>query len=319
MLRILFERARAVFRSRELFQNWLSASIRYVIINPRVLYRRLPNLMGALGKDCINVNCKSGGKVCIDPALYGLIIRHYDQGFIHDIRCDETHNALIINGLMIKLKYNGDYFDLGSAKFKRMYSTIIQVFIEQDYSFVNVSGRVVVDVGAFIGDSAIYFVLRGARRVFAVEPHPGAYAEMLENIKLNNMEDRIIPINAALGSNPGKTRISRSIDTSNTEGVYYGLGINGDIEVPMITLSQLIRDYDIKPDVLKMDCEGCEFDIILNDYEHVRLFKELIFEYHEGNDRRLTDLLNKLSNDYRCDYKYNEGPVGIVHCVKLNL
>jgi len=31
--------------------------------------------------------------------------------------------------------------------------------------------------------------------VYAIEPHPEAYNEMIENIKLNNMEDRIIPIN----------------------------------------------------------------------------------------------------------------------------
>jgi tRNA G37 N-methylase Trm5 len=31
--------------------------------------------------------------------------------------------------------------------------------------------------------------------VYAIESHPDAYNEMLENIKLNNMEDKIIPIN----------------------------------------------------------------------------------------------------------------------------
>ena len=25
-----------------------------------------------------------------------------------------------------------------------------------------------------------------------------------------------------------------------------------------------------------MDCEGCEFNMILNDYEHVKLFKEVV-------------------------------------------
>jgi len=44
-----------------------------------------------------------------------------------------------------------------------------------------------VDLGAFVDDSAIYFALRGAKRVIAIESHPGAYAKMLENIKLNNL------------------------------------------------------------------------------------------------------------------------------------
>ena len=33
-------------------------------------------------------------------------------------------------------------------------------------------GREVVDVGAGIGDSALYFILHGARKVIAVEPCP---------------------------------------------------------------------------------------------------------------------------------------------------
>ena len=190
-----------------------------------------------------------------------------------------------------------------------MYGSIIEIFIYQDYSAV--------DVGGFVGDSAIYFVLRGAKKVYAIEPHPGAYAEMLENIKLNNMQDKIIPINAALGSKPGKIRIP-NIDVNTTRGTYYGPESNGSIEVPMITLKQLINDYGIEPDILKMNCEGCEFDAILNDYEHVRLFRELIFEYHEGNGRKLAELLGKLNNNYECKIIKSTNIKGIVHCMKLN-
>ena len=175
---------------------------------------------------------------------------------------------------MIKLKYNGDYFDLGSAKFKHMYFTILQTFTKQEYGLIDINDRVVVDVGAFVGDTAIYFALKGARKVYAVEPHPGAYAEMLENIKLNHMESKVVPINAALGSKPGKIRIMDS-DVANTISVYHGSESNGNIEISMVTLDQLINDYGIEPDVLKMDCEGCEFDVILNDYDYVKLFKEL--------------------------------------------
>ena len=128
------------------------------------------------------------------------------------------------------------------------------------------------------------------------------------------MEDKIVPINAAIGSKPGKVKIPSSIDVSNTGGVYYGLGINGEIEVPMITLNQLIKDYSIEPDVLKMDCEGCEFDIILNDYEHVRLFRELIMEYHEVNEHKLSEIVILLNRDYKCSVIKEKG---ILHCVRI--
>jgi len=41
----------------------------------------------------------------------------------------------------------------------------------------------VVDIGAFVGDTAIYFAIKGAEKVIAIEPHPGAYEELAENIE----------------------------------------------------------------------------------------------------------------------------------------
>ena len=65
---------------------------------------------------------------------------------------------------------------------------MFEIFEYGDYDALNVNGRVVVDVGAFVGDSAIYFALKGAKRVIAIEPHPGAYAEMLENISSTTLK-----------------------------------------------------------------------------------------------------------------------------------
>jgi hypothetical protein len=65
-----------------------------------------------------------------------------------------------------------------------------------------------------------------------------------------------------------------------------------------------------------MDCEGCEFDVILNDYEHVRLFRELVFEYHPTlANKSLKDLLKVLGIDYRCDIRGDES-FGIMYCAK---
>jgi hypothetical protein len=143
-----------------------------------------------------------------------------------------------------------------SIKFRHIRDTILEIFELGEYSFVDVKDKNVVDVGAYVGDSAIYFALRGARKVIAIEPHPGAYEEMSENIRLNNLENIIEPINAGLASKPGR--------------------------VCVITLSDIIDNYNIDDNtLLKMDCQGCEYDVILNDYERIKAFKEIIFEYHE--------------------------------------
>ena len=88
--------------------------------------------------------------------------------------------------------------------------------------------------------------------------------------------------------------------------------------VPAVTLGELIDRFSVNPSdaVLKMDCEGCEFDIILNDYEHVRLFRELILEYHANVvNKTVNDLLKVLSRDYKCDVKGSK-VFGIMHCIR---
>ena len=146
--------------------------------------------------------------------------------------------------------------------------------------------------------------MRGARRVVAVEPHPEAFKEMImiENIKLNSLEGKVIPINAGLASKPGKLCIEGS-DIGDTIGSYHKPGECRGSPVPAITLSEIMNTYGVAEDcaVLKMDCEGCEYDVILNDYEHVRLFDEVYFEYHAYATGIPVDvLLKKLSKNFIC-------------------
>ena len=86
-----------------------------------------------------------------------------------------------------------------------------------------------------------------------------------------------------------------------------------------MTLGELISRFGVDPDnvVLKMDCEGCEYDVILNDYEHIRMFKELVFEYHPYIvNKQLDDLLNMLNRDFRYVKIAVDKNAGIVHCIR---
>ena len=80
--------------------------------------------------------------------------------------------------------YNRNYWEKNGVRFKHVYSSIYDTFIREDYKFLNVKDKNVLDIGAFIGDSPIYFILKGAKKVYAIEPHPDAYNEMLEKYKI---------------------------------------------------------------------------------------------------------------------------------------
>jgi len=322
-------KVRRALASRRLFDNWFPLLIRYILTRLGFNVK----LMARIG-DCTFE---------LSPETFERLVSRFSRGFIKSIEC--VNGKLLVNVVEVNRiddvirdtetwakvlgwDYDtvGGFWFKGNAKFRHMRGTILGIFEcsetisgifnYSEYALLDVKGKDVVDVGAFIGDSAIYFALKGAKKVFAVEPHPGAFAEMLDNIRLNNMENMIIPINAGLASKPGKICIE-NVDTSNTFAIYHRPSDCSNA-VPVVTLSELISRFGINVDdaVLKMDCEGCEFDVILNDYDHVRLFRELILEYHPRSvNKSLNDLLKVLGNDYKCDIRGNED-LGIMHCTR---
>ncbi len=201
-------------------------------------------------------------------------------------------------------------------KFKHFYSAIFQVFEEEDYKFLNVKDKNVLDIGAFVGDSPIYFILKGAKKVYAIEPHPDAYKEMIENIKLNNMEDKIVPIN--MGINYEKDYITINImDINNVAGSFFNSNNDG-IKIPAGKLSDIIDKYNIDAQILKMDCEGCEYDIILKDYDTIKEFDEIGFEYHVYNTKiPVSKLLEKLNKDFECRIiEEKSKDIGLIYCIR---
>ena len=110
-----------------------------------------------------------------------------DLGHVRGIHCSDDEFIVInAHGNEVHVKYDNGYYIINGYRFKMIGSTFIELFLREDYHDVNIRNKIIIDVGAYIGDSAIYFALKGARKVIAIEPHPGAYAEMLDNIRLNN-------------------------------------------------------------------------------------------------------------------------------------
>ena len=106
--------------------------------------------------------------------------------------------------------------------------------------------------------------------------------EMLKNLEANNLLGRFIPVNAALGKDdyvelPVDASLDYVIDKI-WEGLFNRWSMT--VKIRSITLDELLNLTGAEPDVLKLDCEGCEYDIIEHDYETLRLFRELGIECH---------------------------------------
>jgi len=261
----------------------------------------------------IIIKCKNE-KVSATPYLLRWLLYAVDLGYVKGFRC-ENGEFVIVNarGNEVRVKYDTANYYINGFRFKSIGSTFIEIFLREDYYDVDVKDRDVVDVGAYVGDSSIYFIQRDAFRVIAIEPHPFTY-DMLhyhvtENKLLFPLVGYIKPVNAGLASKPGRICIDASHD--RVAVTYFKPG-DCSITVPAITLGELINMFNIDPSdaVLKMDCEGCEYDVVLNDYEHVRLFREVVLEYH--GDPMV--LLNVLKSNFECKLCKLSSDVGLIHC-----
>jgi ribosomal protein L11 methylase PrmA len=76
---------------------------------------------------------------------------------------------------------------------------IWSIFIQGDYKALPVKNRIVIDIGANIADSSIYFALDGAERTIALEPFMGNYEVAKKNVEKNNLAKTITLLLAGSG------------------------------------------------------------------------------------------------------------------------
>jgi len=259
----IIHRLRVFLASRKLFRNWLSAGIRYYLIKHGLID----------GNITARFRCGGERVYVLSPWVYWPIVSAYYDDLLSGLDCgDLVYLVLNYGGFRVRLHIDSAAF-LGDI--------VRENFLGGAYDDLVVGGRTVVDVGAGVGDTAILFALRGARRVVALEPYPSLYGEALINIRANGVEDKVVLINAGLGSFDGE--VCASLNNVNGYMIFKPSGECG-VKVRMYTLSSLIKEFNIEDgSILKMDCEGCEYETIPRaSSKDLSVFSQIIIEYHNG-------------------------------------
>lgn len=179
-------------------------------------------------------------------------------------------------------------------------STIAVVFIKEDYGKIE-DNAIIVDIGANLGGFSVYAAYgKKQSRVYAYEPMPKNYDLLLENIKLNHLEDRIIPYKLGIGSQSGKRQLFLG-EGSPFHTLFPGTKKNASIEIEVISLERVFQQNAMDNcDLLKCDCEGAEFEILYGAPDHcLKKIKEIRLEYHNqdaqrGNIQALIPYLEKI-------------------------
>jgi FkbM family methyltransferase len=164
----------------------------------------------------------------------------------------------IVNGIKVKLP----------ARYIRYFPSDYE---SENFSFLKSAvekNGVVLDIGAHIGlFSIIAAKTTGSNgKVFAFEPAPQTVKVLNQTISINQLENVVIPVNAAMGKEKGHITFFVSdteADNSNSLISYKeDRKLNG-IEVELNTIDTFVAENKLsKVDFIKIDVEGAEYDTL---------------------------------------------------------
>ena len=172
--------------------------------------------------------------------------------------------------------------------------SVKETFVDQFYTRYGApveEGWTVVDIGAGIGDYSLY-AAHGNRSgvIYAYEPFHESYALLKCNLALNGIENVHTRQQAVWGS-AGEVQLDLSsgepLQISSSERVGRNR-VAGKTCVEAVILLDLLREERIeKIDLLKLDCEGAEYEIFFKAPADVfGKIERVIMEFHDLDETR---------------------------------
>ena len=165
--------------------------------------------------------------------------------------------------------------------------------VYKDYKDLPILDRVIIDIGAYEGDSSLFFAMKGAFKVLAFEPNLFFINKSKNIIGVNHLEKVVEFHNAGFGSELFE---------------YDGKESSPSTELWNLTrIASLIQENEDligKKISLKIDCEGCEYELFSDQSGLNRLIKlgldAIIFEYHDRQSRKHGKTRENIAKDKKC-------------------
>jgi len=167
---------------------------------------------------------------------------------------------------------------------------IWETFVREDYrGHPDLTGRTVLDVGANLGDTPVYYALRGAR-VIAYEPSSELCDLAVRNAAINNLDIEVN--NLGIGCEDGTLEMAISLRgaTPLSMTVFPGTVVPKDPRLMRRTQIRVVPLADVLARIgpvflLKMDCEGCEYPALLSlSADQLRSIEHVVVEFHGSAD-----------------------------------
>jgi len=180
---------------------------------------------------------------------------------------------------------------------KSQHESVYQEVIETNQYRIgkeDLEGKNVLDIGANNGVFTLLAANYNSKKIVAVESNIGAFDLLQSNTKDYH---NIVILNKAASANSGeRVKVGRDPEFCAHDGRCYVVAdAEGDVET--ISFNDLLSNFDDESIVLKMDCEGSEYDIIYGtDIKNLKRCSSIFIEMHEDTASVLgkTGLIKKL-------------------------
>jgi len=179
---------------------------------------------------------------------------------------------------------------------------LVGTFVVQQYRYDSIVepklGNIVFDIGAYVGDTALWFskAVGPQGKVYAFEPEPSNFEKLKANLERNNVTN-VIPLQLALSENEGEMQIASG------GGISVITETAGDTSVKVTTVDKFVEANKLpRVDFIKMDAEGHELKVLAGARETIKTFKPslALSTYHRGDDLiKLPKFLLELNPDYK--------------------
>lgn len=180
--------------------------------------------------------------------------------------------------------------------------TVMETFERQVYLPLcsRPEAKIIVDLGANIGDSAVYFSQRYPQAIIiAVECDDSNFQLLLNNVKSYT---NIIPINAAIWGETQKLSLESGAGknapyVSDQETVGPSKTVNG------LTMASMMKTHQIdRIDILKIDIEGAEKNLFEHDCSWLATVHTIGIEFHDWRVKGCTTAFFAALTNYFSGY-----------------
>lgn len=143
------------------------------------------------------------------------------------------------------------------------------------------------DVGANIGAYTLIASEVEEARIVSIEPHPGTFATLAENVRLNRRYN-VTCLNVALSREEGELSLTDETEPELNHIVRSPDGVRA-VRVPSRRFDSVCQALQVTPDIVKIDVEGHQQEVLEGFGEYRDAAKIILIE--DGDEQRTRKLL----------------------------